>query len=244
MYVVVNKSNEISLYETWDECHKAVNGVKGNKGYKKIKDRQSLFEFVSGKTGFSVEQIEVLVDISKFPQKDSLNNQEIPTKSDNDTTAEDNFPDILTIYVDGSFNNKTGAYGYGLVAVKNGTVLKEIAEAGHDQEFATQRNVAGEIMGAMMAVEYAKTMDADEIVICYDYKGIELWAVDDSYEGIRSHSSEKPWKANNNYTQEYKACMLDDQKYMKIHFKKIKAHSGDKYNDMADMLAKKAVGLA
>ena len=37
------------------------------------------------------------------------------------------------------------------------------------------------------------------------------------------------------------------QKYMKkinIGFKKIKAHSGeDKYNDMADLLAKKAVGI-
>lgn len=243
MYVVVNKSNEISLYETWDECHKAVNGVKGNKGYKKIKDRQSLFEFVSEKTGFSVEQIEALIDTSKFPQKGSLNNQEIPSIP-NDTAAEEDFPDVLTIYVDGSFNKETCTYGYGLVAVKNGSVLKEISEAGHDQEFAAQRNVAGEIMGAMMAVEYAKTMDADEIVICYDYKGIELWAIDDSYKGIRSHRSEKPWNANNNYTQEYKTCMLDDQKYMTIHFKKIKAHSGDKYNDLADLLAKKAVGLA
>ena len=139
--------------------------------------------------------------------------------------------DTLYAYVDGSFNNKEKVAGYGLVLVKNDQVIFKDLGAFRSMEMNESKNVFGEIRGALKAVELAIANDFKEITIVYDYMGIECWAKD-------------RWKANKMLTKDYKEFM---QKYMKkidIKFKKVKAHSGeDKYNDMADLLAKRAVGV-
>ncbi len=139
--------------------------------------------------------------------------------------------DTLYAYVDGSFNNKEKVAGYGLVLVKNDQVIFKDLGAFRSMEMNESKNVFGEIRGALKAVELAIANDFKEITIVYDYMGIECWAKGE-------------WKANKILTRDYKEFM---QKYMKkinIKFKKVKAHSGeDKYNDMADLLAKRAVGI-
>ncbi|APM40090.1 viroplasmin family protein [Clostridium kluyveri] len=145
-----------------------------------------------------------------------------------DTKKEHN---ALYAYVDGSFNNKEKVAGYGLVLVQNDQVIFKDLGAFRSMEMNESKNVFGEIRGALKAVELAIANDFKEITIVYDYMGIECWAKGE-------------WKANKVLTKDYKEFM---QKYMKkidIKFKKVKAHSGeDKYNDMADLLAKKAVGV-
>ncbi|MFL0198068.1 viroplasmin family protein [Clostridium sp. WILCCON 0269] len=139
--------------------------------------------------------------------------------------------DTLYAYVDGSFNNEENVAGYGLVLVQNDQVIFKDLGAFRSMEMNESKNVFGEIRGALKAVELALANDFKEITIVYDYMGIECWAKGE-------------WKANKVLTKDYKEFM---QKYMKkinISFKKVKAHSGeDKYNDMADFLAKKAVGI-
>ena len=51
------------------------------------------------------------------------------------------------------------------------------------------------------------------------------------------------WKANKSGTQAYQAFYQAAVKKVKIHFVKVKGHSNDKYNDMADQLAKSALGI-
>ena len=51
--------------------------------------------------------------------------------------------------------------------------------ADNDAEMATMRNVAGEIKGAEAAVKKAIELGVKELVIYYDYKGIEMWATGD-----------------------------------------------------------------
>lgn len=139
--------------------------------------------------------------------------------------------EILYAYVDGSFNNIDKIAGYGLVLVQNDKVIFKDLGAFRSMEMNESKNVFGELRGALKAVELALANDFKSITIVYDYLGIEYWANDQ-------------WKANKVLTQDYKNFM---QKYMKkidIKFKKVKAHSGeDKYNDMADFLAKKAVEI-
>jgi ribonuclease HI len=129
------------------------------------------------------------------------------------------------------FNEREKIAGYGLVLVQNDKVIFKDLGAYRNMEMNESKNVFGEIRGALKAVELAIANDFKEITIVYDYMGIECWATGE-------------WKANKFLTQDYKEFM---QKYMKlidIKFKKVKAHSGeDKYNDMADLLAKKAVGI-
>ena len=80
----------------------------------------------------------------------------------------------------------------------------------------------------MKAIEYAIENGYKDIVLCYDYQGIESWALG-------------TWKRNNRITQNYNEFMQEKFKLIKVRFKKIKGHSGNKFNDRADILAKKAL---
>lgn len=137
--------------------------------------------------------------------------------------------DILHIYVDGSYNPDTGIYGSGIVIVDKD--IKTLSIPGTDQSFASMRNIAGELLAATIAMSYALKNGIKDICICYDYMGIELWC-------------NGTWKAKNEYTQKYIDYYQSVKKHVNICFKHIKGHSGNTYNEMADKLAKNAVGLA
>ncbi|TGE36924.1 double-stranded DNA-binding protein [Desulfosporosinus fructosivorans] len=130
------------------------------------------------------------------------------------------------VYTDGSFVN--GRYSYGYAFIKDGEVVFESNGVGEDLEAASMRNVAGELAAVQHAVEKAKTLNA-RILIYHDYSGISHWVNGD-------------WQAKNKFTQAYVA-------FMKAHhglyeFKKVAGHSGDRFNDYVDRLAKEALGIS
>lgn len=134
----------------------------------------------------------------------------------------------LIAYVDGSFDEKIGKYAFGCVILTpGGQTIKESGNGDNPESLAI-RNVAGEMLGAMFAVKWAQKNGYDSIELRYDYEGIEKWAT-----GV--------WKAKNALTQKYAEYMQRQQNYIKISFRKVKAHSGDYYNEEADKLAKAAL---
>ena len=137
----------------------------------------------------------------------------------------------LIAYVDGSFNAKKKVYGYGAVLIDGQQVIKRLYRHGDNEECISSLIVAGEIFGALAAVKYAvEHPEYDGIVIYYDYMGIEKWAIGE-------------WKANKKLTQYYADKMAKYRKQLPIVFMKVEAHTGDFYNEQADQLAKKAVGI-
>lgn len=142
----------------------------------------------------------------------------------NDKDTEDGF----IVFVDGSFIEAKENYSYGLVVVKDDEVIYKENGVGDNKEAISHRNVAGEVLGATKAIIYAEKNNIKEITIAFDYQGIESWAL-----GF--------WKRNTNLTETYHQFMKEKMKYIKVRFKKIKGHSGDKYNDLADELAKDAL---
>ncbi|HHY25604.1 MAG TPA: double-stranded DNA-binding protein [Desulfitobacterium dehalogenans] len=148
------------------------------------------------------------------------------TFSDQLNTEDHSFIAEYDVYTDGSYVN--GQYAWAYAFVKNGKVHYEDADVGKNPAAATMRNVAGEIAAALYAVKKASQLGV-KIRILHDYAGIAFWATGE-------------WKAKNEFTQAYAKMM---NQYRGIYsFEKVKAHSGDEFNDYVDMKAKSVLGIA
>ena len=135
----------------------------------------------------------------------------------------------ITAYVDGSFSSGK-IFGCGCTILKDGEVIAEISKAYEDEELATMRNVAGEIKASELAMQYALDNGYTSLSIYHDYQGIASWCLGE-------------WKTNKAGTIAYKQFYDDIKDKLKVHFIKVKGHSGDEYNEIADRLAKKALGI-
>ncbi len=137
--------------------------------------------------------------------------------------------DEAVAYVDGSFLEASGEYAYGVVMFHAGAE-KHFNGKSNDTSMVSMRNVAGEITGSMEAMKYAVENKCKKLTIYHDYEGISKWC-----QGL--------WKTNKEGTISYKKYYDSVKKLVEIHFVKVKGHSGDKYNEVADKLAKKALGI-
>ncbi len=134
-----------------------------------------------------------------------------------------------TAYVDGSYNAETTEFSYGAV-IFVGDEVYEMNKAFSDPDLALMRNVAGEIKGAEAAMTFCIDRGISKLDIYYDYQGIEKWCTGD-------------WKTNKAGTISYKNYYDSIKTKLDVRFVKVKGHSGDKYNDRADELAKAALGI-
>lgn len=189
------------VYNTWDECKRQVHGVPGAV-FKSFPTRQAAEDYVAGNNAEVSEQIGESIDF------------DLPDGS-------------AVAYVDGSYNAATGEYGCGVVFLAHGEEI-HLSRKGTDEELAAMRNVAGEILGAELAMKRAVELGFQRIRIYHDYQGIASWCLGE-------------WKTNREGTRAYKAYFDSIRDMLEIRFVKVKGHSGDRYNDMADQLAKQAV---
>lgn len=139
-------------------------------------------------------------------------------------------PDALVAYVDGSYNVDDGSFSYGMVLIHGG-IEQSFCQRFEDEELATMRNVAGEIKGAEAAMRYAVAHGFSKLYIYHDYEGIARWCKGE-------------WKANKDGTKAYKAYYDSICDILQVMFVKVAAHTGDKYNEIADKLAKQALGIS
>ena len=151
------------------------------------------------------------------------------TKSVEDKDESEEKQSEAFAYVDGSYDDTTKSYSYGMVMMHNDQEFYFSKKFDKD-EMSDMRNVAGEIQGSMAAMQYCLDHNIKSISIFYDYEGIEKWCNGD-------------WKAKKSGTMHYVEFYKNVSKHVDVDFIKVKGHSGDKYNDMADELAKKALGL-
>lgn len=139
-------------------------------------------------------------------------------------------PHVLVAYIDGSFDKHLGVVGSGGVIFYQGQE-EEFSFGTKDPQYTEFWNVAGELLAAMHVINYALKKGAKACALYYDYMGIEMWAT-------------QTWKRNNALTQAYAKFVQEAMKSMTIHFHKVAAHTGDTYNERADILAKGGLSKA
>lgn len=136
---------------------------------------------------------------------------------------------LATAYVDGSYDSATNAFSYGMVLFYEGQEL-HFSKKYDDNDLAEMHNVAGEIKGAEAAMRYCLDHDISSVTIYHDYEGIAKWCNGD-------------WKARKAGTIAYANFYKEASSKVYIRFVKVKGHSGDQYNELADKLAKEALGF-
>lgn len=135
--------------------------------------------------------------------------------------------ETMEAYVDGSYEQLYKTYGSGAVILYKDEEVR-LKASGKEPSLVDMRNVAGEIIAAKMAMEFALDHDMGELILYHDYEGIAKWCT-------------KAWKANKEGTKAYAAFYDSIKDQLQVKFVKVKAHSGNHYNEIADQLAKEAI---
>jgi len=135
----------------------------------------------------------------------------------------------LISYVDGSQIKGVSGYGSGVILLdSNQNILKRIGFKGEKKEYLPSKQIPGETSAAIYAISWAVKKGYHNMIINYDYEGIEKWAT-----GL--------WKTKGTVSKDYKKQFDSLKAKIDIKFNKVKAHSNIKYNDMVDRLAKDAL---
>lgn len=138
-----------------------------------------------------------------------------------------------SLFVDGSFDKEHQVVGGAFLHVKDDQIIFE-QKLKDDQhlELLKLRNVGGELLATIYALKYAQAKGLTEVVICHDYQGIASWA-------------DGSWQAKTPLTKRYVAFIqkFKAETNAELKFYKISAHTGVKFNERADQLAKEACGL-
>ncbi len=196
----VRKGKTTGIFESWNDCKASVDGYPGAE-FRGFFTMEEAKEYLGESTaGVSVAEKNTVQGL----------------------------PDQVVAYVDGSFDVKIGRYSFGcILLLPDGQIIRESGN-GDKPESVALRNVTGEMLGAMFAVQWCVKNGYSAVKICYDYAGIEMWATNG-------------WKAKNELTKKYAEYMQANGKRIAISFQKIASHTGDYYNEEADKLAKAAL---
>ncbi len=212
-FYAVKIGRKTGIFSSWDETKESVLSYPGAvyKGFSTLKEANS---FLSGE-----EKADKCKTDSKSSENDFID--QIISSLDCETAL---------AFSDGSFdkNHRVTSYGVLLFFRKNTYSLSSSFTEKTSLSLVETWNVGGELEGVKAAVNKAIALGAKKLLVYYDYMGIECWA-------------NGSWKAKNPIAENYQTFINEKQKQIELEFHKVKAHTGIRYNEEVDRLAKEAL---
>lgn len=218
-YYAVRIGKVPGIYSTWDQCKEQTEGVSGaqHKAFSTLAEAE---QYIQGTT----ETDSVITQ----------NNIEVPCE-DLNAQVENRIAilaeDEIVAFVDGSYDVTEEKSAFGVIIFShdgNKDILYKSFIKGLGEEFISLRNVAAELEGVKEAINWAIKYNKKKIAIYYDYEGIEQWATGQ-------------WKAKKTITKDYVRFIEEKKSFLEIEFIKVSAHSGVKFNEEVDAIAKNAL---
>lgn len=130
----------------------------------------------------------------------------------------------IEIDVDGAYRD--GYTGYAAIIRKDGVPIHSISGVMSEVEVLGSYQVAGELNAVIEALKWCEQQGITEVKIYYDMEGIEMWA-------------SGRWKTKKDITKKYSEFFQNNK--IKIHWIKVEAHAGYKWNEEVDRLAKRVI---
>ena len=255
---VVFVGRKTGIFTSWDEVKAQVNGFPGQKqqGYTSMADAEAAWAAWTsgsgaGKTGVcsagrvnsatgttgTVHKISAGSKTGAGSVEEALRTHELGENIDANLI----FPHIdgPIAYTDGSYNSMLERYAYGTIIFPNPQDLTDqlqISGSGEVDEYKTANNVAGEVLGAVTAMEFALEQGWKKITIFHDYNGLAYWAK--AMPGMT-----RRWQAKTPIAQYYQKRYDELSQMIDVDFFWVRGHSRDHYNDIVDALAKRELGI-
>ena len=136
----------------------------------------------------------------------------------------------LIAYVDGSNLGDGSRFAWGVVMFSKKLGKQTISGNSTDEKLIQYRNIAGELFASVEATKFAIRNKMDKITIYHDYSGIRHWALGE-------------WKTKNSLSADYLSFFKKAQTVITCQFVKVAGHTGDTFNEEADVLAKAELGI-
>jgi ribonuclease H-related protein len=209
----------------------AKKGVEANEMPESIREYSIKLNLVRGgsiQIYYSPKRVQFKIEPQNIfdPQLEILVRAVLKTEHQEDNDLEQVGNGAISIYVDGSYISES--VGYGAVAVGNGEIIWKTSGKVQKEQAGSSRQVAGELQAVLNSLEWCESQGITSISIHYDYEGIEKWVTGE-------------WKAKHTVSKAYLTAVTQSQ--VDISWVKVKAHSGNKWNDIADELAKSGAKL-
>lgn len=208
-YYAVRIGRKPGIYNNWTDAKEQVHGYP-KAIYRSFKELKEAEDFINPTKG-----------TDPHPRKS-------PCHPSNTTKAESfQDPDTIIAYVDGSYQKSTKRYSFGAVLLQNNQVIETLSRVGNNPKYQDSHQIAGEVFGALHAIQWAIKNNFKKIIIHYDYIGIRHWALGE-------------WKTNKPVSIDYAEAYQKLAPQIEVEFVKVKAHSGVEFNEMVDQIAKDA----
>ena len=244
----MKNGRQTGIFNTWPECEKQVTGFTGAV-FKSFKSRDEAESFVQGKVTADSKNNNKKSSYSKKTETDNYRHKNKKPKLLKQTTKPENSSKIesdshLRVYTDGNHYKGSDSKGYGIYTEWKGKIYSfsqrvtpsHLTSFFHLSDAASRKplsNPTMELAAAVHTISLAASspkVDNKTLIIAADYTGVKEWLTGG-------------WKAKEQHIIELKnQGLLQIKKATengwKIQFEKVKGHSGDKGNDLADILAK------